>query len=194
MGNLFQNFGMTSPVEGRVFITSIVLATLYSFIFSCVRIYFMNDKEMKSKKKRVEFLTTMLILSPTISLIMTLIGQDIATAFALLGLMSIIKLQNPSTGVGDIIYFLVAITIGMTCGEHYFLIGGVFSIFISALLLLTRVYGHFFLTMNDKEGSINKLDIEEKVEKKPKNKVKKNKDKERIQQESNLTEESKIDS
>lgn len=190
MGSVLQNFGMTSPVEGRIFLISLVLALFYTFVFSCVRIYFTKDKEMLDKQKRAEFLTTMLILSPTISLIMVLIGQDIASAFALLGIMSIVRFRNPSKGAGDIIYYLVAITLGMTCGEHYFLIGGIFCVFISILLALSRFYGLCFFDSKEEEVSDSEIDdeSEKKVftkEKKEKKKEKKHKKKDKEKQHEN---------
>ena len=133
--DFFQSIGAVAPIPIKNCILTLVISLFYTLLFCYIRIYFLHDVDMDYTAKRTEFLSTMTILGPTISLIMILVGQDLANAFALLGIMSIIRFRNPSKGAGDIIYYLVAITIGMTCGEQYFLIAGVFCIFASIILL-----------------------------------------------------------
>lgn len=77
------------------------------------------------------FIHTMIFVGITISLIMIIIGSNIARAFALVGAMSIIRFRNPVKDSRDVAFLFIAMAIGMATGTKFHLFAVIFTVFIS---------------------------------------------------------------
>lgn len=55
-----------------------------------------------------------------ITLIMVIIGSNIARAFALVGAMSIVRFRNPLKSPKDLVFIFASIAIGMACGTFFY--------------------------------------------------------------------------
>ena len=88
------------------------------------------------------FLHTIVLVGVTVTLIMVVIGSDIARAFALVGAMSIVRFRTPVKDSRDLVFIFAAIAIGMACGTQFHVFAGIFTLFIAALLLAFH-YGRF---------------------------------------------------
>ncbi len=88
------------------------------------------------------FLHTIVLVGVTVTLIMVVIGSDIARAFALVGAMSIVRFRTPVKDSRDLVFIFAAIAIGMACGTQFHVFAVIFTLFIAALLLAFH-YGRF---------------------------------------------------
>ncbi len=81
------------------------------------------------------FLQTIVLVGVTVTLIMVVIGSDVARAFALVGAMSIVRFRTPVKDSRDLVFIFSAIAIGMACGTQFHVFAGIFTIFLAGLLL-----------------------------------------------------------
>ena len=79
---------------------------------------------------------TMIIMSVVVSLIMLIIGTNIARAFSLVGALSIIRFRNAVKESRDVAFFFLAMAIGMACGTQHHAIAMLFT-----LLICPMIYG-----------------------------------------------------
>lgn len=86
------------------------------------------------------FIVSLILTAGIISLIMIIIGSNIARAFALVGAMSIVRFRNPVKETRDLVYIFAAIAAGMAAGTGFFSMSLLFAI----LFLLTSIIFEFF--------------------------------------------------
>lgn len=82
----------------------------------------------------VSFVHTMIIMGVTISIIMLIIGSNIARAFALVGALSIIRFRNAVKESRDVAFIFVTMAIGMAAGTRFYLAAVVFTLFVCAMV------------------------------------------------------------
>ena len=71
---------------------------------------------------------TMVIMAVVVSLIMLIIGTNIARAFSLVGALSIIRFRNAVKESRDVAFYFLAMAIGMSCGTHHVAIAATFTL------------------------------------------------------------------
>ncbi len=81
------------------------------------------------------YVHTLVFVAITISLIMLIIGSNIARAFALVGAMSIIRFRNPVKDSRDVAFIFMAMAIGMATGTKFYLFAVIFTAFTGATAL-----------------------------------------------------------
>ena len=86
------------------------------------------------------FIVSIILTAGIISLIMIIIGSNIARAFALVGAMSIVRFRNPVKETRDLVYIFAAIASGMAAGTGFFSM----SILFAVLFLLTSLIFNYF--------------------------------------------------
>tara|TARA_B100000989_G_scaffold197762_1_gene149348 strand:+ start:625 stop:1317 length:693 start_codon:yes stop_codon:yes gene_type:complete len=106
-------------------IIGMLMSVAISFILSYI---YMKTHSGYSYSRNYIF--SLILISLTISLIMTIIGSNIARAFALVGAMSIVRFRNPIKETRDLAYIFMSIAIGMACGTGFYIYSIVFLIFI----------------------------------------------------------------
>ena len=82
----------------------------------------------------VTFVHTMVIMGVTISVIMLIIGSNIARAFALVGALSIIRFRNAVKESRDVAFVFVAMAIGMATGTGFYWAAVVFTLFVLPMI------------------------------------------------------------
>ena len=87
-------------------------------------------------------LKSIVLIGLIITLIMIIIGSNIARAFALVGAMSIVRFRNPVKDSRDLVFVFAAIAIGMACGTHFYQFAAIF-LFVFCLLLISFKYFKF---------------------------------------------------
>lgn len=80
-------------------------------------------------------MASLILVSVIISLIMIIIGSNIARAFALVGAMSIVRFRNPIKETRDLIFLFASISVGMAAGTGFYMAATLFSI----LFYLTNI-------------------------------------------------------
>lgn len=78
----------------------------------------------------VSFVHTIVIMAVTVSVIMLIIGSNLARAFALVGALSIIRFRTAIKEPRDIGFIFMAMATGMACGVRLPLIAVMFTLFV----------------------------------------------------------------
>lgn len=77
----------------------------------------------------VSFVHAMIIMGVTVSIIMMIIGSNIARAFSLVGALSIIRFRTAIKDPRDVAFIFMTMAAGMACGTGFFLIALAFTLF-----------------------------------------------------------------
>jgi uncharacterized membrane protein YhiD involved in acid resistance len=65
----------------------------------------------------------------TVSVIMLIIGSNIARAFTLVGALSIVRFRNPVKDSRDVAFIFVTMAIGMAVGTGFYVMAVIFTLF-----------------------------------------------------------------
>ena len=84
----------------------------------------------------VAFIQSLFILACCTTLIMVVIGSNIARAFSLVGALSIIRFRTAIKDPRDVAFVFATIAIGMGCGTAFYGATIIFTVFVCALLLV----------------------------------------------------------
>jgi len=89
------------------------------------------------------FLVTMFIMAVATSVVMIVIGSNIARAFSLVGALSIIRFRTAVKDARDTGYLFAAMIAGMGCGTEFYTASIAMTLFLAVLLigLYTFDYG-----------------------------------------------------
>ena len=82
-----------------------------------------------------------ILLGVTVSIIMLIVGSNIARAFTLVGALSIIRFRNPVKDSRDVAFLFVAMAIGMAVGTGFYLTATIFTLFISFIAYALSRFG-----------------------------------------------------
>lgn len=114
----------------------IAFNVIFAFILSCfVALVYQFTHRGYSYSKN--FVTSLILISMVVTLIMMVIGNSLARAFALLGSFSIIRFRTAVKDTKDIAFVFLALVLGMASGTNNYIIGiiGVVIILFVVLLL-----------------------------------------------------------
>jgi hypothetical protein len=84
----------------------------------------------------VAFLQALFILSVCTTLIMVVIGSNVARAFSLVGALSIVRFRTAIKDPRDVGFVFASLAVGMASGTGFYAAAVVFTAFLSILLLL----------------------------------------------------------
>lgn len=108
----------------------VIIALVYRFIY-------------KGPSYSVTYVNSMVLLALVTSLIMLVIGNNLARAFGLVGAMSIIRFRTAIRDVQDIVFIFFSLAVGMASGVGLHIIALFGTVFISivAVVLVTFNFG-----------------------------------------------------
>lgn len=129
MLNEFQNFFNLSITLSGV-IQNIVIALICGLIIS-----FFYRQTYKGPGYSVSFINSLVILSMITSVVIMVIGNNLARAFGLVGAMSIIRFRTAVKDTLDIVYIFFSLAIGMAAGVGLHFIAVSSTVIIGAILL-----------------------------------------------------------
>jgi hypothetical protein len=89
------------------------------------------------------YVHTLVIMGTVVSLIMLIIGSNIARAFALVGALSIIRFRNAMKETRDIGFIFMVMAIGMAVGTRFFLLAIFATVTLSAFMLALSKFNMF---------------------------------------------------
>lgn len=129
MQNL-QGIDLFSPTLSQIII-SFSISLLCSMIISMVyRMTYRGPGYSSS------FVVSIIALSIITSLVLMVIGNNLARAFGLVGALSIIRFRTAVKDTIDIVYIFFGLAVGMAVGVGYYKIAIAGTIFISLVLIL----------------------------------------------------------
>ncbi|SCX76227.1 DUF4956 domain-containing protein [Alkaliphilus peptidifermentans] len=141
------------------FVGDAIFAVLVSFIFG-IMITWTYQKTYKGNTYSQSFVHTIVMMGVIISVIIVVIGSNIARAFSLAGALSIIRFRSAISDPKDVAFIFFAMGAGLAAGTGNYLIG---FVFVGILCLLT--YGLYKLNYGDRviANKILKITIPENL-------------------------------
>ena len=82
------------------------------------------------------FLVSLVMIGPIVSVVMLLIGSNLALSLGMVGALSIIRFRNVIKDSRDMVYLFWAIAVGLGCGTYNWTVAIIASAFIGAVLFL----------------------------------------------------------
>jgi uncharacterized membrane protein YhiD involved in acid resistance len=111
-------------------VSGVIIALVYRFIY-------------KGPSYSVTYVNSLVLLALVTSMVMLVIGNNLARAFGLVGAMSIIRFRTAVRDVQDIVFIFFSLSVGMAAGVGLHIIALFGTVFISivAVVLVTFNFG-----------------------------------------------------
>jgi hypothetical protein len=117
--------GVYDLVIGLVLVTLLVLALIQTY-----------RATHRGATYSATFLQALFILAACTTLIMCVIGSNLARAFSLVGALSIVRFRTAIKDPRDVGFVFVSLALGMACGTGFYFQAIVFTVFLCGLLLV----------------------------------------------------------
>ncbi|KAF0152397.1 MAG: hypothetical protein FD143_1035 [Ignavibacteria bacterium] len=136
-----QTINVFAPSFSDV-LTNITVSLVCSFIISLIyRFTYRGPGYSES------FVNSIVFLSIITTLVIMIIGNNLARAFGLVGALSIIRFRTAIKDTMDIVYIFLALAIGMACGVEYYKLAIAGTLFVgTALILFSKSNFNLFLS------------------------------------------------
>lgn len=103
-------------------------AALFLSFALCLIVAYFYRQTHRGLSYSVSFVHAMIIMGVTVSVIMLIIGSNIARAFTLVGALSIIRFRNPVKDSRDVAFIFLTMAVGMAVGTGFYLTALIFTI------------------------------------------------------------------
>jgi uncharacterized membrane protein YhiD involved in acid resistance len=139
MGQIWQILDRSSA--GRVFSPDdIVLSLLLAFILGQVLawVYYFTHSGLSYSRT---FVQSLIMITVVVAMVMAVIGNNIITAFGLMGALAIIRFRNIIKDTRDIAFIFCSLVVGMAAGSQRYGIAIVGTIILSLIALYLHLTG-----------------------------------------------------
>jgi uncharacterized membrane protein YhiD involved in acid resistance len=113
--------------------SDVIFSTVLSFLLALI-IAYVYKTTYRGVSYTQSYVHTLIMLAMIVSLIMLVVGSNIARAFSLVGALSIIRFRNAVKDTRDVGYIFFAMAIGMACGTRFYLLAVVGTLIISFIM------------------------------------------------------------
>jgi uncharacterized membrane protein YhiD involved in acid resistance len=126
----WQNLNLY-PTTGAEIVTNIAVALLCGLLISWI-----YRRTYRGAGYSVSFVNSIVLLAMITSLVIMVIGNNLARAFGLVGAMSIIRFRTPIKDTRDIVYIFFGLAAGMAAGVGYHKIAVIGTVFVGLVFYL----------------------------------------------------------
>lgn len=139
MDELIRQVTSGPALSGGFGLWETLVALVLSFALSVLLGYFYRQTH-RGVSYSVSFVHAMIIMGVTVSIIMLIIGSNIARAFTLVGALSIIRFRNAVKDSRDVSFIFMTMAVGMAVGTGFYLTAVVFTLFACGMVyVLSRL-------------------------------------------------------
>jgi uncharacterized membrane protein YhiD involved in acid resistance len=142
-------------LSGTFTVTDLVLSITLSFIL-CAVVGLVYRATHRGVSYSQSYVQTLVLMGMVVSIIMLIVGSNIARAFALVGALSIIRFRNAVKETRDVGFIFLAMAIGMATGTRFYLLATLATGAISAVIFLMNRFDWFKL---DVQSQIVKVQV-----------------------------------
>jgi uncharacterized membrane protein YhiD involved in acid resistance len=168
MAEMFnQDFLGPTEIASYFSLWELLVGLLLSFSL-CVFVGFIYRATHTGVSYSQSFVATTVIVGVTVTVIMLIIGSNIARAFTLVGALSIIRFRNAVKDTRDVGFIFLSMAIGMACGARFFGTAFIFTVVVSAFLYFLHTFDVFSKPMKNQilrlyapEGVDHEVDFNE---------------------------------
>jgi len=142
MDELIKDLEKFGDLTGSFTLLDIALVLFLSFALSLVvaSVYRYTHRGVSYSQSYVQ---TLVIMGTVVSLIMLIIGSNIARAFALVGALSIVRFRNAMKETRDTGFIFLAMAVGMAVGTRFYLLSIFATIVLSAFMVVIYKFNMF---------------------------------------------------
>ena len=148
------------PTTGMDILVNLSVALACGLFISCI-----YRLTYRGPGYSVSFINSLVLLAMITSIVIMVIGNNLARAFGLVGAMSIIRFRTAIKDTQDIVYVFFCLAIGLSAGVGYYKIAVMGSLFIGGILFLMARFGwsaskhkeyllQFYFTPNGNESPL----------------------------------------
>jgi uncharacterized membrane protein YhiD involved in acid resistance len=123
-------FRGVSAVGGDINVWQTLTTLLLSFFLALVLAYVYRQTH-RGVSYSVSFVHSMILMAITVSLIMIVIGSNVARAFSLVGALSIIRFRTAVKEPRDVAFLFATMAIGMAAGTGFYDLAILFTLFVA---------------------------------------------------------------
>src|SRR5690349_14534541 len=131
-------------LSGTFSMADIAISLALAFILSAIVgwVYRATHRNVSYSQSYVQ---TLVILGMLISLIMLVVGSNIARAFALVGALSVVRFRNAIKETRDVGFIFLVMGIGMACGTRFYVLAIVATVAICLVIVIMHRFNWFAL-------------------------------------------------
>lgn len=133
-------FSSTTTTESSITFVSL-LAALGTAVILGIIISLVYIKTHKTKTPSQNFVLTLIMLPAVVTVIILLVGSDVARAFSLAGAFSIIRFRSAPGDAKDITYVLFIMAVGLATGMGYLLYAAIITAALCAVMIILEIAG-----------------------------------------------------
>ncbi|GAA4609508.1 putative membrane protein YhiD involved in acid resistance [Actinoplanes octamycinicus] len=129
-------------LSGTFSVGDIAIALSLSFLLSAMIawVYRFTHRNVSYSQSYVQ---TLVILGMLISLIMLVVGSNIARAFALVGALSVVRFRNAIKETRDVGFIFLVMGVGMAAGTRFYTLAIVAAVVISLIIVVMYRFNWF---------------------------------------------------
>lgn len=142
MWESLQEILNVQDLTGTFSMADVGIALLLSFVLSAL-VAKLYQKTHKGTSYMQSFVHTLVINSMVVTVIMLIVGSNIARAFSLVGALSIIRFRNAIKDSRDVGFIFLTMAIGMATGTKFYLLAIVTTLVISLVILLMNRFNWY---------------------------------------------------
>lgn len=142
MDELLKELERSGDLSANITFIETALVLFLSFFLSLL-ISWVYRYTHKGVSYSQSYVHTLVIMGTVVSLIMLIIGSNIARAFALVGALSIIRFRNAVKETRDVGFIFLVMAIGMAVGTRFFLLAVFSSVMLSAFIVALYKFNLF---------------------------------------------------
>ncbi|MEO3801756.1 DUF4956 domain-containing protein [Nonomuraea sp. B1E8] len=133
-------------LSGTFSVADIAIAMSLSFVLSAMIgwVYRATHRNVSYSQSYVQ---TLVVLGMLISLIMLVVGSNIARAFALVGALSVVRFRNAIKETRDVGFIFLVMGVGMAVGTRFYLLAVVAAVAISLIIMIMSRFNWFQLNV-----------------------------------------------
>ncbi len=138
MSNFQEMLDGAFSFGGTFSLMNVTLSLLLAFILGQVLawVYYLTHSGLSYSRT---FVQSLVIITVVVAIIMAVIGNNIVTAFGLMGALAIIRFRNVVKDTRDIVFIFCALVVGMAAGSQRYAIAILGTVF----LCLLNLYLHY---------------------------------------------------
>jgi ABC-type sugar transport system permease subunit len=134
--NMFESIFDSTDGSGAAFSAqNLILALLVSLVLGLL-ISFCYMKTHKDNCPSQSFALTLVMLPAVITIIILLVGDNVARAFSLAGVFTIVRFRSAPGDPKDITYVLFTVAVGLASGMGYVTYAAIAAVLLCAVILL----------------------------------------------------------
>ena len=133
-------------LSGTFSVLDVALAMSLSFVLS-VLIGFVYRATHRNVSYSQSYVQTLVILGMLISLIMLVVGSNIARAFALVGALSVVRFRNAIKETRDVGFIFLVMGVGMAAGTRFYVLAVIACLAICLVIVLMHRFNWFALNV-----------------------------------------------